>query len=402
MRFINKDLDKSKTKKMNFPIRVIGCLFVLMLITQKLAVNIGSFQMQPCLLLYPIIIFLLLLYKKLYISRNNLCIYLFLLALICFLLLFQQTIHITSLCYFLFIYCFMIFRYRIDYEEREYLRTIFLLVLEVSGVIAIFQFVAQLLGVEYIDIFDYIPNLTLKGFNTYYSISYGANIMKSNGWIYLEPSFLSQFMALGIIIVFYRKIFQKQQIVQLTIFALALLVSFSGTGIALLTVVLVPLLCRLEIKKQIPVIFFGLMMLFLFVNSSYSYSVIDRIFEFRNSNSSSAIRFINPFLNVFGIQNNYLFLGNGPGTVDYIIAANISNYSVIPKMVYEYGMVVSCLFIVYILSFFQCKKSFNLITNAILIMYLFLAGNLLQPVIVYNLIIIFEVLARNVDYTQVS
>ena len=195
-------------------------------------------------------------------------------------------------------------------------------------------------------------------------------------------------MALGIIIILYGESLEKKQLIQIALLFIGLITSFSGTGILLLIVFSIPFMKRLNLKKLFPLVIIGLIILFVFTNSNYSSSIISRIFEYRSSNSSASIRFINPFVKSFGETNTHFFIGNGPGAVSTV--DKDANFSVIPKMEYEYGIFTTIVFLTFILKKLLFNKRYNLVSFAIVFMYLFLAGNLLQPVIVFNLIMINE------------
>lgn len=377
-----------KEIKVDSCIKVVGILFIIMMITQKLGYTFKGFQIQLSLIIFPIMIMILMFSKKSYIKSKNLIIYILMVFAMTILIVFQKNQKYSSYYYFIVIYAFFVFGYKFTLEEREYFFNIFINLLFITGIIAIFQFLIQLIGLQYIDIFDYIlPTYKLANFNFYFPISYGARIIKSNGWIYLEPSFLSQFMAIGIIIILYQKKLERKQIIQLIVFSLAIITSFSGTGILLLLLLIVPLLNRMNMKSKILLVFGGLLIIYFFINSDYSYSITKRVYEFSSSNSSGSIRFINPFKEAFGRNNHKLLIGNGPGTASASIS---SNFSCIPKVVYEYGVLVLIIYLFYIFNYFFEKKNFSLITIALLILYLFLGGYLLQPNMVFSIIFINE------------
>ncbi len=363
-------------------------IVVLFFVFQRIAIDIGGFELPFSLLIMSFFAFFSFLNNKISIDLKRMIIY-FLIALVSLLSGFLvQEMKVTSLLYFLFIYLFFIFDYNFEENELMIIKKTIIIVLAITSIIGIMQFISQIIGISYFDFYDLIPaNFKLSGFNSYYSIWYGSNIMKSNGWLYLEPSFFSQFMALGIIIVLNKKDILKKDILLVVLFTMALITSFSGTGLLLIIISLVPLLIGLKGKNRIIFTIFAVVVVILFVNSDYSYSVLSRIGETSSVSSSASKRFINPFVYAFSSDNNHYLLGNGAGTVDGSTELNIYNFSAIPKIQFEYGLIVLILFMFFLFMFFF-KKGFNFNSFVFVIMFLFLAGNLLQPSIIFIIYII--------------
>ncbi len=69
-----------------------------------------------------------------------------------------------------------------------------------------------------------------EAYNYSYEIYYGSSILKSNGVVFLEASFASQFLALAIIV----QILLGGGRLRLVLFGAALVSTLSGTGLLLL------------------------------------------------------------------------------------------------------------------------------------------------------------------------
>ncbi len=75
-------------------------------------------------------------------------------------------------------------------------------------------------------------SLVVHGYNPQIPLSYGAKVYKSNGVFMLEPSFFSQLCAIAILV----ELALYNRLSRLCLFALALVLSYSGTGMLVLAV----------------------------------------------------------------------------------------------------------------------------------------------------------------------
>ncbi|MCR4661449.1 MAG: hypothetical protein K5765_05525 [Clostridia bacterium] len=241
------------------------------------------------------------------------------------------------------------------------------------------QYLGQCFGFKYFDPYDLIPlEYKLSGFNVYYETSYGSGVMKSNGLIFLEPSFFSQFLAIGFLLTFFSKEKKITKIIICSIYLLALYTSFSGTGLMLLAFgIIYMILKNKSIKLKIFLLSISItVIVLLFTSDSLSY-FSNRIFEYRDETSSLSIRFINPYIIAFNQSIDKIIVGNGPGTSKLMSTTISANFSFFPKLICEYGLIGCFLFSLIIFRSFDFKH--NLCSALILFVYLFLAGNLLQP-----------------------
>jgi hypothetical protein len=71
-----------------------------------------------------------------------------------------------------------------------------------------------------------------QGYNTSFPMEYGSSIVKANAFVFLEPSFLSQFLALALVV----GVIVRVRSWQLLVLALGMASTLSGTGILLLVV----------------------------------------------------------------------------------------------------------------------------------------------------------------------
>jgi hypothetical protein len=139
---------------------------------------------------------------------------------------------------------------------------------------------------------NFVPNtFIVQHFNHQAAMEYGSQEFRANGVFMLEPSFFSQILAVGIV----AELCTRARISRLAIFGIALIVSYSGTGIIVLAVCLP--LCMIEQRR------WGMMLLGIFalavVIGLHEYlhasRLLSRVAEFNSSKSSGYSRFVGGF-----------------------------------------------------------------------------------------------------------
>lgn len=80
---------------------------------------------------------------------------------------------------------------------------------------------------------NFVPDAFLiSGFNMQAPIAYGGTAYRVNGIFFSEPSFFSQFMAIAIVV----ELLTSNRLLRVALYGLALLLSYSGTGLILLAI----------------------------------------------------------------------------------------------------------------------------------------------------------------------
>jgi hypothetical protein len=248
-----------------------------------------------------------------------------------------------------------------DYNATLYS---FQLLLLIVAFFAIAQFAAQLVvdGTKIIMFYFIFPNSVLPlppifgssaigGANTIIPLFTGSSLVKSNGIFLSEPSVLSQMMALGILI----EILEFRRSQYLFSMVLALLLSYSGTGLMILLICL-PIAGLRQGRVALAALF-----VILFAGGCIAAGIIDlsvfvnRIGEFQNTNTSGSMRFVSPLW----LAAKYfdaaplgaLLIGNGPGMAktftDIWYAATTPTWF---KLIYEYGLIGAFIFVCFLAS----------------------------------------------------
>ncbi len=249
------------------------------------------------------------------------------------------------------------------------------------GLLAILQFVSQrFLHMPYMDPFDKLPKaIVMQGYLTSYPITYGSDLFKSNGYFFLEASFLSQFLGLAVII----ELSLFRRIVPLAVLMAALATTFSGTG-AMLVAVVFPVLF-LRYWTNLRVILLGLIAVMALGGAIIARpELLARVAEFGGHDNSATARFIVPYVMMardsFGDAASF-FLGHGAGAADRLVtsADSLVNFSAVPKAIIEYGFLGGFPLLLVIGLRVAFSGQPGTIAMALIVTHYFLSGALLQP-----------------------
>jgi len=293
---------------------------------------------------------------------------------------------LLSFGYLLAIYSLYVFRLRYPAGCFSRALNIFLNLMTVSALLGLAQF-----GLQFVVDSDLVfpldafmpESFLLDGYNVIIPLSYGDTVMKSNGVFFLEPSFFSQFLGLAVII----ELLGARRITRLLLFAAALVVCYSGTGLLLVFMFLPWILMRRGNASVLFAIVVLAVVLSLAGGAIDLDALTNRVEEFQSTESSGFARFISPFflLRDFVVNSTgSLLFGKGPGAIDEVMkqAFTFDSYLAFDpawiKLLIEYGFFATALFTAFIsTALFQGTRNRTL-SWAILFFYLFLGGYLLN------------------------
>jgi hypothetical protein len=248
---------------------------------------------------------------------------------------------------------------------------------------------AQMAGWKYRDLFEFLPpQYLLEDYNTAYPIRYGSEIFKSNGIIFLEPSFCSQFLALALI----AQLDRGGKRWRLPVYVAGILPTVAGTGLLLIAFGLI----MLSVRRG-PLWAGGMFLLTVVVAGAIAATPVggllsSRADETSEQGSSFNLRFTEPYQRAYdflGETDSAPFVGRGPGFVnretdDYFERTELSLAFPTPtKLLAEYGVIAGFAFLAFILLIFLSKVPSLTIAAATLFLHLTLSGSLLQPFTVY-------------------
>jgi hypothetical protein len=214
---------------------------------------------------------------------------------------------------------------------------------------------------------NFVPNtFIVQHFNHQAAMEYASQEYRANGVFMLEPSFFSQILAVGIV----AELCTSARLSRLAIFAIALIVSYSGTGIMVLAICL-PL--ALVGQRRWGLILLGILALAAVIGLHefmHAGRLISRVAEFSSNQSSGYSRFVGGF---------YLFdefLWHDPWrTLFGFGAGSFTNYAArahygaaemaLFKVVFEFGLVGAVAYFGFLFCCLFYSRAPRLVTLAV-------------------------------------
>jgi hypothetical protein len=382
--------------KDSWPVAAVlfGCIFL-----QRFGIPMGELKLPVAVIVVAAVFGVLLVQNRTLLSETSLVAYLLfgLYALFSAGLALavppQGTMaSVFSLGYLLLLYVFLVFRVRSAPGTIATL-AIFRNFVAVIAVCACVQFAAQFAGVDLFSFAGIVPDALLleNTYNVAVPIWYGASLHKANGIFLLEPSFLSQFVAVALVIEF----LYFGSPLRMALLVMALLVAFSGTGLLVLgcAVVVAGVLDPRSLWRVATFLVIGGSIVALagaVVAPEYADSIVRRMYELNSEQSSGFIRFISPFIMITDVSADpRAILGFGPGTAErfdslgYTYAVNA-----LTKILVEYGIPGVLFYIALLWSAFY-RSDMRALSAVGLFWFVVGGGYHLTPAIVYTLAAIF-------------
>ena len=253
--------------------------------------------------------------------------------------------------------------------------------------IGVLQLASQFAGVWQYE--DYLGNVLLPdyivpNYNFNNALEFGSTTFKGTAFVLLEPSFLSQFCALAVIIGLVLRVRAWQLIVLIA----GVASSVSGTGIFLLMAGAVLLLLRAPQLLRVGYVVAAAIAVWLVLQSPVAALLLDRSGEFTETQSSGYSRFVAPYIQVLeGLADDpsRYAIGDGAGTSEDLLVTNGEGFSevvlyvILPKLVFEYGVVAGGLFVIFLVVATLRGSPWRVVPGSVLFMVFFLSGALLQP-----------------------
>lgn len=269
----------------------------------------------------------------------------------------------------------------------------------IGAALSIGMWVAQMGGWAYYDLLEVIPpQFLLENYNTSYPIRWESEIYKSNGIIFLEPSFCSQFLALALV----AQLTLGGKRWRLPIYVAGILPTVSGTGLLLIGFGLILLSIRRGTIWGAGMFLLTVTVIGVIAATPVGALLSSRADETREEGSSFSLRFVEPYGHAYralGETKSAPFVGRGPGFVDreaddYYDRTELSLAFPTPsKLLAEYGVIAGFVFLAFTLLVFLSQVPSVTIAAATLFLHLTLSGSLLQPFTVYLGLVLASVFA---------
>ncbi len=372
-------------------------LFAGMVMTDRFGIAIGSFPLGLTMPLAYVLLAVLLLEGRLALDALSLAMFsaLATVGVVSFLLNASvdggSGTSISSLSLMLAIYLPFVFTQARQTDTQGHwlwmMRTAgnVLLIVAIAGIV---QFYAQfVIRTPWLfDISKLIPD-PIRAQGIYNSAIPVGSTFKANGLFCREPSNFSFWMALGLLI----ELTLFKRVKRMLCFGLALMLSYSGTGLLTLAFgLLFPFRPRM-------LAWVGAALVLILGSNALAGDplnlafTLNRFGEFSARGSSAYARYVAP---MFLVDANFdsspwsIWLGHGPGTIQKNVAAFDSHDPTWAKLLFEYGIAgfVACLgFMAYRLSRFEAPFQFRAVLFA---NWLVMGGYLLTPETVYLLYVV--------------
>lgn len=271
---------------------------------------------------------------------------------------FGEGVNTNSLAQFLILTAFatLTFAEPVDETAFFHLVTFALMLVAVAGIL---EFFAQFAGLRVFAFTGLLPDKIL--FEEFYNVEIPVgtgDMLKSNGFVLVEPSVFSQLMAVGLII----EAVSRRRLGYLAAFVAGLLLSFSGTGwIVLAAFVLGSAVVMgwrgLLIAGGVVGALGMVLVAAYFLAPDIVETIGSRLDEISRPSTSGHLRFITPFWmlhDVLSRDSLAWLLGIGSGGSERLILPYDYNVNTPVKVTVEYGLPA---LIAYVLLFVLGRKS---------------------------------------------
>ena len=371
---------------------VVSGLVVLLVLTQRIAIPVGDTVVGVALPVSYLAVAVLLARHRLTVSRLRAELYLVAvvacLATTSVVSLRGDPYSLSSLQLLLVLYLPWIFRAQgVDGRVlAERAGRTFVRVMLVVAAVGVLQLTLQLAGVwQYEDYLrGWIPaDLFFSDYNSSIPLAFDSPTYKANAFVMLEPSFLSQFCALAVII----GVVLRIRVWMLLLLIAGLASAVSGTGILLLLTGAALFVVRDARRIRPAYVVASIAAVVLLVSAPTAPLLLDRSDEVAVSGSSGNARFVAPYTVVeraLEREPERYVTGAGPGNDRTIVQsgdseARYANYTIVPKLAFEYGLFAGGLFMLFLLMGLLDGSPWRVVPGALLVMTFFLSGGLLQP-----------------------
>ncbi len=296
-----------------------------------------------------------------------------------------------SLAQFLVLTSFATLAFTEPLDEAIFFRAINRL-LAIIAIAGILQFVAQFAGLRLFSFVGLLPDRLLYeyGYNVVIPVGIG-DVLKSNGVFLMEPSVFSQFMALGLII----EVLSARRVASLALFAIGLLLSFSGTGWIVLAAF--GLTAFLGLGRRGAVIGLGALLILaigfaamMVLAPDFAAALSDRLTEFQTPGTSAHLRFITPVwlvADVLAREPSALLVGIGAGASERLTLPYLFNVDTPIKILVEYGLPA---LLAYVALFFRAERTRNqaALLVPVLVLFFFTGGYQQFPPVLFPVLLI--------------
>lgn len=359
-----------------------GVLFLVgLILLQKFGVPFSSEEVaQLCLpVAYSAIVLLVVLTQKVGVAPYRAMLFV-LFAGLAFAtnLLSGRAFSSLSLLYVLAIYFPFVFRFFIPLAVYRRLMEVYVLTSLVIVALVILEHLIQLTSsfAAWPNVEKIVPSeFLVSGYNYIQPLQYGSRLMKPNAVFLLEASFVSQYIALGLIVelIFFGRVWR------LLLLTAGLLLTFAGTGVLLVILCLPFLLLRMSPRVMVAAFLVLALAGFGAAEFGWYTQVSHRMTEYQLAHSSAHERFVSPATALLDFlrRPDALYSGVGAGQID---VGHGEAWWPVTKVTVEYGVLTTAAFYAFFLYSLFGEGGHLRMGVALFLFYNFLSGSFAVPV----------------------
>ena len=318
------------------------------IVFQRIVIPSIGVELLPILWFFGIIALFIVGTAK--ISANRLVLYVgFVLTIYLSVLLVEREFSIPSVILVMTIYGTHVVQLDVDTETYLWCMNFFVDAMLAVGLLTMVQIGGQtLLGTVIVpSMDDFLPReMIVDGFIYWQPLYYGTSIIKPPAFFFREVSFVSQFLALGIVVevAFFRRP------IRLVVLIAAIFSTFAGTGLLVLALAAPFMFGKLPLRAKLLAIPLGVAALLILAASGWFSNVEQRFSEYEDTSSSAYGRFIYPFviLGELARFDNPVLTGIGAGNGDRAYGGGNGILLAPTKLMIEYGIAAALAFYVFL------------------------------------------------------
>ncbi|GAA4674662.1 hypothetical protein GCM10025780_18940 [Frondihabitans cladoniiphilus] len=219
---------------------------------------------------------------------------------------------------------------------------VFVVLMTIAALVSLVQFVGQYAGIANVDWFTRLvpAQFLVQGYSPNAPVHYGQSLLRSNAFVFLEPSFLSLSLGMAVLVA----VRTGRGWFQLTILLAGMVPTLAGNGIAVLIPGLVITLFS-PVRRNLLALLPGLIAAIVVATvSPLGRLYLGRSTEANSSGSSSSLRFVQPYTTLLPASLDSPFhtlFGHGASTSDPFLDNQgliAVTRPIVPKVLFEYGM----------------------------------------------------------------
>ena len=389
--------------------RLMAVLVTGVILGERIAIPLGGSQQVPIVIPFAISVLLIGVRRRvILVSRPRLWQFAVTMAILVALTIYNasvgRAVSLLSIALTLTIYVVTVFRMRrVVASDICWLHRLIVRLMTLAAVLTLIQFGVQFFGVRSTDwLQKVVPDqLLLQGYNTGNPIYYGSPIYRTNGVFFLEPSFVSLFLGLALVMA----ITLRMGVMPISIMIAALLTTVAGNGFVVVFTGLVVLAFR-QRGRVLPLSSATAAIVAVVLVTPLGQLILSRTTELSRSGgtTSSAQRLQQPYqilLPSFLRTPTTIGFGLGPGAANDIIASDGRGMGVIaatiPKLLVEYGIIGTLAFLIFICVFLVPGIRHYTFALGLSINYFILNAGLLQAVIALATLILLGLAVPSAD-----